>query len=114
MLVASLTLPDFEIGDPLLIDFGRKQQFRRIVAQQRPVGELDHGKTDVEEFKGRLLPFPFHDMADHEDRLSPSFRPQLFQRPLGRAGNGETAARTGSGCGHTRASHAGNRWSAMG
>jgi len=109
MLVTMLTSPDFEVRDSLLIDFGRKQQFRRVVTQHHPVGELDHGQSDVEEFEGRLLPFPFRDMADDEDRLSAPFGPQILQRPLGRGGDGEPAARTGSRRRHALASQVGNR-----
>lgn len=69
---------DLEVGDAFFIDVRGKQQFDRIVADNTPVGELDQGDPIVEDFKRRLLAFSFEHMAQNEDRLPLSLRPEIL------------------------------------
>ena len=78
--------PDFKIGDPLVVDLGREQEFDRVVAQQSTVAELDKGDPVVEDFEGCFLPFAIQQMAKHHDRLAFALDAEIFQRMLGRSG----------------------------
>jgi hypothetical protein len=82
-------VPDLKIRNAALVDFGRKQKFQGIIAEDSTIREFDHGEPIVEHLKGRFLPFPFQDMADDENRLSSAFGPQILQGALSSSGAGE-------------------------
>jgi hypothetical protein len=73
---------DFIIGDALVIDFGREQEFDGIVAQRDAIAELDEGNPVVEDFEGRFLPFAIQQMAEDHNRLAFAFDAEILQTVL--------------------------------
>jgi hypothetical protein len=69
---------NLKVSDAFVIDFRRQQQFERIVSHEDAIGKLDDGKPDIEQFKNGFLPFSLEHVADHEDGLAFSLRPQIL------------------------------------
>jgi len=57
---------DFKIGNALVVDFSRKQEFVRIVTRSPPVTELDKSDPIVKHFEGGFLPFAIQQMAKNK------------------------------------------------
>ena len=91
-LLAGGALANFEVGHAFVVDFGREQEFNRVVPKQRAVLELHGREPLVEHFKGRLLSFTLEVMPNHEDRLPLSFGAQVPQSSLGRCRAGEVSS----------------------
>lgn len=68
---------DFKIGHALLIDFGREQEFERIVADDGAVRKFHQSNPVIENFKRGFLAFSLQDMAQDEDRLAFPFGAQF-------------------------------------
>jgi hypothetical protein len=99
-LVTLAAVANFKKRQPLLVNFGRQEQFGGIVSEQRAVGEFHDGQPDVEELEGGFLALTLWHVSDDKDRLSSPLGPQVFQRALRISGNGKSAARAGTGCEH--------------
>ena len=61
---------NFKVGDAFVVDFGRQEQFLRIISDCAAVGKFDNGQSIVKDFKASFLAFPCQDMPDDEHRLS--------------------------------------------
>ena len=68
---------DLKIGNSVLVNVGRQEEFKRIKAEDDAVGELDEGQAIVEHFKGCFLPLSFRDMSHHKYGLSFPFNAQV-------------------------------------
>ena len=68
---------NFEVGDSLIIDLCRQEQFQRVISDRAAVGKFYEGQPVVKNLEGSLLPFPRQDMAENEHRLSLAFRSEV-------------------------------------
>ena len=100
--VAGSAATDLKVGNPLVIDFGRKEEFTRIISYQRFITELHDSEAVVEGFKGSFLTFATQHMSLDKYRLPPAFDAKVFEGSLRGHGTGKLAGGTGSNPGHSR------------
>ncbi len=100
--LAGLTVADFKVGDPFLIDLGGKQELDRIVAHRLAVAKLDEGETVIEDLEGRFLSFAIEQMAEDKNRLAFAFRAEISEGVLRRSGAGKLTRRACSYRWHER------------
>lgn len=100
--VAGSAATDLKVGNPLVIDFGRKEELTRIIPYQRFITELHDSEAVVEGLKGSFLTFATQHMSLDKYRLPPAFDTKVFEGSLRGHGAGKLAGGTGSNPGHSR------------
>ncbi len=85
-------MTDFKVGNPLLIDIGREQEFQRIVPEDCTVGKFHHGQPVVKDLEGGFLPLPVQVVSHDEQGLAFPFGAEVAQATLGGGGAGKLAA----------------------
>jgi hypothetical protein len=101
---AGSTGPDLKVRNTVLIDFGGKKEFSRVITHKPLVPEPHNGQPVIEAFKGRFLPFPSEHMPKDEDRLALTLDPKILQRALGGGGTSKLTGGAGSNPRHTEPS----------